>query len=168
MALATPLPIPRSIPRNHRRALDVLLSTRRDPALLCARVVLGLVMFSHGAQKVLGWFGGGGPGATITSFEQHLGLPSILAVLVMAAEFLGGLGLIAGLLSRVAAGGIVLVMFGAVALVHARLGWFMNWTGTQAGEGIEYHLLAIALGIVVFMRGGGACSVDRVLARRVL
>lgn len=167
MALATPLPVPRHVPRYHRRALDVLLSTRRDSALLCARVVLGVVMLSHGAQKVFGLFGGGGLGATMSSFEQHLGLPAVLAVLVMIAEFFGGLGLVAGFLSRIAAGGIILVMTGAIAVVHARFGWFMNWTGTQAGEGFEYHLLAIALAVVILLRGGGAYSVDRTLARRV-
>jgi putative oxidoreductase len=90
-----------------------------------------------------------------------LGIPAVLAVLAIAAEFLGSLGLIVGALSRVAAFGIAVVMLVAILMVHAGQGFFMNWTGTQHGEGYEYHLLALGLALIVVVRGGGAYSLDR-------
>ncbi|MFZ0864914.1 MAG: DoxX family protein, partial [Candidatus Sulfotelmatobacter sp.] len=88
-----------------------------------------------------------------------------LALLAIAAEFFGGLGLLAGLLSRVAALGIACNMIVAIAMVHAQNGFFMNWFGKQQGEGIEYHLLVLALALTIIIRGGGAFSVDRLLSR---
>jgi len=124
---------------------------------------LGIVFFAHGAQKALGWFGGPGFEGTMKSFTQGLGLPSVLAVLVILTEFLGGIGLIIGLLSRVAAFGIAFEMAVAILLVHAPNGFFMNWYGSQKGEGFEYHLLAISMALLVTVRGAGAWSLDRVL-----
>ena len=95
-----------------------------------------------------------------------MGIPLVLAALVIAAEFLGSLGLISGLLTRVAALGITCVMLGAIFLVHLPNGFFMNWGGTQAGEGFEYHLLAIAIAAALLLKGGGKWSVDRALSRR--
>jgi putative oxidoreductase len=118
-------------------------------------------MFPHGAQKVLGWFGGHGFTGTLEFFTGKLGIPVVFALLAMAGEFLGALGLITGVLSRVAAFGVACVMLVAVLTVHAHNGLFMNWTGQQAGEGFEYHVLAIALAIVVIVAGGGAWSFDR-------
>ena len=127
------------------------------------RTVLGVVFFAHGAQKVLGWFGGNGFEGTMALFTQTLHIPAFLVALAILAEFLGGLGLILGLLTRVAAFGIVVDMAVAVLLVHAPNGFFMNWAGNQKGEGFEYHLLAIAMGLVLMIRGAGAWSLDRVL-----
>jgi putative oxidoreductase len=143
-----------------------LIRTDADIATLVARVLLGLVFFPHGAQKALGWFGGYGFSGTMGFFTQQLHVPAPIAVLAIAAEFLGSLGLIVGLLSRVAAFGILTNMVVAVLLVHLPNGFFMNWTGKAAGEGYEYHLLAAALALVVIIRGGGAASVDGVLSRR--
>jgi len=146
--------------------LKKLLDTPKSPALTVIRVALGVVMFAHGAQKALGWFGGSGPSGTIGFFDQSLGVPAVLTLLVIAAEFLGGLGLIVGALGRIAAAGVIAVMLGAVGLVHLENGFFMDWTGQQAGQGFEFHLLVIAMAVAVALRGSGALSVDRVLIKR--
>jgi putative oxidoreductase len=142
-----------------------LLATSDDGVLLLLRLALGIVMFPHGAQKALGWFGGGGIEGTIGQFGQ-MGMPSFLTMLVIAAEFLGSILLVIGFLGRVAAFGVLCVMLGAIFLVHAPNGFFMNWTGQQAGEGFEFHLLAIALALAVIWRGSGAASIDRALTHR--
>ncbi len=146
--------------------LSLLFRTSDDAAPLLARLTLGLVMFPHGAQKVLGWFGGYGFTGTMGYFTGTLHIPALLAFLAIAAEFAGALALIAGLGSRVAALGLGTVMTVAIFMGHAANGFFMNWYGNQPGEGFEYHLLAIGLALVVLVRGGGRFSVDAVLTRR--
>lgn len=146
--------------------LRKLLATDNDLALLVLRLILGGVFFVHGAQKALGWFGGHGLTGTLDFFTQGMGLPMLVAVLVVAAEFLGAIGLVVGFLTRIAAVGIFAVMVGAIALVHMPNGFFMNWSGNQAGEGIEYHLLAIAISLALVLGGGGMASIDRALTRR--
>jgi putative oxidoreductase len=146
-----------------RTTLRKLLSTPNDFTLTLVRLVLGIVFFAHGAQKMLGWFGGFGFHGTMGFFTQQMGIPAPLAFLAICAEFFGGLGLIVGLLSRIAAFGIIVNMLVAIATVHFQNGFFMNWYGKQKGEGFEYHLLAIALGLVILIKGAGALSVDRVL-----
>jgi putative oxidoreductase len=140
--------------------------TRTDDTVtaLVLRLALGSVMFAHGAQKLLGWFGGRGFFGTIDLFHQ-LGFPTILAVLVTIGEFFGGLGLLVGLLSRVAAGAIGIIMLGAIFTVHWPYGFFMNWAGTKAREGFEYHILAIGLVVAIMILGGGKWSIDRTLAK---
>ncbi len=140
-----------------------LLSTPNDFTLTIVRLVLGIVFFAHGAQKMLGWFGGYGFHGTM-GFFTHNGIPAPLAFLAICAEFFGGLGLIFGLLSRIAAFGIMVNMLVAIATVHRFNGLFMNWFGNQKGEGYEYHLLAIVLCLVVMIKGAGALSIDRALA----
>ena len=142
--------------------LRKFLSTDNDPAALVMRLALGLVFFAHGGQKVLGWWGGYGASATIQGFAK-MGLPPVVTVLIMAAELGGGILLILGFLTRLAALGIGCVMAGALFLVHAKVGFFMNWAGTQKGEGFEYHILALGLAIALLIKGGGAVSVDRAL-----
>lgn len=142
-----------------------LLSTSNDVDLTTLRLVLGVVFFAHGAQKMLGWFGGFGFSATMGFFTHQSGLPAPLALLVIATEFFGGLGLILGLLTRIPALGVGVEMIGALVLVHLPNGFFMNWYGNQKGEGFEYHLLAIAIAAVLLIRGGGAFSVDRALSK---
>jgi len=143
--------------------LRKLLGTSDDWVLTLMRVVLGVVFFAHGAQKMLGWFGGYGFSGTMGFFE-HMGIPAPFAFLAISAEFFGGIGLVLGLLTRVAAFGIVVNMVVAVLTVHLPNGLFMNWAGTQKGEGFEYHLLAIALGVAIILTGAGAASIDRALA----
>jgi putative oxidoreductase len=141
-----------------------LLGTDGDWAVAIARIALGVVFFAHGAQKTLGWFGGTGLQTTVRIFQEDLKIPAPLAVLAVAAEFLGGLGLIVGLLSRLAALAIAIVM--CVALfVHGKFGFFMNWYGEKKGHGIEYHILVLALATLVIFKGAGALSLDRALSR---
>ncbi len=140
------------------------LSTDNDPAALVMRLTLAVVFFAHGAQKVLGWWGGYGATATIQGFSK-MGLPPVITVLVMVAELGGSLLLILGFLTRLGALGIGCVMAAALLMVHSKVGFFMNWAGTQKGEGFEYHLLALGLCIAVLIKGGGALSVDRALSR---
>jgi putative oxidoreductase len=143
-----------------------LLATSDDWTLTLLRLVMGMVFFMHGAQKALGWFGGYGFSGTMGFFTQQMHIPAAFAFLAICAEFLGGIGLIVGLLSRVAAFGIACNMTVAVLLVHAQFGIFMNWTGQQKGEGFEYHLLALAIAFVVMIKGSGALSLDRVLTSK--
>jgi len=145
--------------------LRALAKTPNDLNLMFVRVALGVVMFPHGAQKLLGWFGGNGLNATLQFFQDSLGVSAPLASLAIAAEFFGGLGLIFGFLSRVAALGIGTVMVVAICLVHGNNGFFMNWAGTAMGEGYEYHILAIGMSLAIFFGGSGALSVDRMLAK---
>ena len=136
-----------------------LMSTTNDVTLTFLRLVLGVVFFAHGAQKLLGWFGGYGFHGTMGFFE-HFGFPAPVAFLIICTEFFGGLGLIVGLLTRIAALGIGVEMIGAIFLVHLPNGFFMNWYGKQKGEGFEYHLLAIAMAGVLLLRGAGKFSAD--------
>jgi putative oxidoreductase len=140
-----------------------LIRTGDDPAALVLRLVLGIVFFAHGAQKVLGWFGGYGASATLDAMTKQ-GLPAFLVVLVMVAEFAGSIGLILGFLTRLAALGVGCVMLGAILMVHGKVGFFMNWFGNQQGEGYEYHLLALGLAVALVIKGGGLLSVDRALS----
>jgi len=140
------------------------LKTNNDVALTILRLVLGVIFFAHGAQKVLGWFGGYGFSATLAGMSG-MGLPKFIVVLVMAAEFGGSILLILGALTRLGALGVIAVMVGAIATVHIKVGFFMNWTGQQKGEGFEYHLLALAIAIALLIRGGGAYSVDHALTQ---
>lgn len=131
---------------------------------LLLRLTLAVVMFPHGAQKVLGWFGGYGFKGTLAFFKGQ-GVPTPLALLVFAAEFLGPLGLTLGLLTRIAAFGIACVMLVAILTVHKEHGFFMNWFGTQQGEGFEYHLLALGVALALIIGGAGLWSIDAFLAR---
>jgi putative oxidoreductase len=138
-----------------------LIHTTEDHALALVRLTLGIIFFAHGAQKALGWFGGPGFDVTMFGFTRHMGIPAVFAVLAILAELLGGIGLIVGLLGRVAAFGIACNMLVAIAMVHGVNGLFMNWTGHQRGEGFEFHLLAITMAVLVMARGAGAWSLDR-------
>jgi putative oxidoreductase len=140
-----------------------LFDTDDSPATAILRLVLGLIFFAHGAQKMLGWFGGFGFSGTMGFFTGAMHIPAPLAFLAIAAEFFGGLGLILGFLTRIAAFGIAVNMLVAITKVHGAFGLFMNWSGTQKGEGFEYHLLVLAMTAFLMIRGAGAFSVDRVL-----
>ena len=142
-----------------------LVTTDSDYALTISRLVLGALFFIHGCQLMLGWFGGYGLTGSMQFFTQHLGIPTAFAFLAICAQFLGGLMLILGLAGRIAALGIICDMAVAVLKVHWQFGLFMNWFGNQKGEGFEYHLLAITIGLLITLRGSGALSLDRLLAR---
>jgi len=144
-----------------------LLHTDLDRTFTLLRFVLGTVFFVHGAQKMLGWYGGAGFDATMSMFSEGMNIPAPLAFLAIATEFFGSLALILGLLGRLAGVAILVEMMVAVFLVHLPFGFFMNWTGTQGGEGFEYHLLAIAIALTIAVKGAGAWSLDYALDRRL-
>jgi putative oxidoreductase len=139
-------------------------STDDSLAPLVIRVALGSVMLPHGMQKALGMFGGGGFSATMQGMSQGMGIPSVFVLLIIASEFLGSIGLILGVATRLGAFGVFSIMTGAIFMVHLPHGFFMNWFGNQAGEGFEYHLLAIGMAIALMIAGGGKWSVDRFIA----
>lgn len=142
-----------------------LLRTSDDlpPALL--RFTLAAVMFPHGAQKMLGWFGGGGPSGTVRFFTDVLHLPAFVAVFAIVVEFFGTILLLAGAGTRIAALGFGALMIGAIATVHWPHGFFMNWGGAAGGEGSEYGLLVLGIVAALLVSGGGRWSVDRALSR---
>jgi putative oxidoreductase len=144
--------------------LSRLFRTTNDPVLTILRLVLGVVFFAHGAQKMLGWFHGRGFSATMHVFTTAYRIPTALAFIAICAEFFGALGLVVGLLSRIAAFGIMVNMVVAIFLVNLPFGFFMNFLGTQRGEGIEYHLLVMAICMTVVVKGSGALSLDRMLS----
>jgi putative oxidoreductase len=141
-----------------------LFETRGGWSSLILRLALGIAMFPHGMQKLFGWFGGPGFAGAFHYLTDKMHLPAYLTLLVIIAESFGSLGLISGFLTRVAAFGITCDMIGAVSLVHWRNGFFMNWYGQKAGEGFEYHILAIAIGLALIICGGGNWSIDRLIA----
>ena len=130
--------------------IDWLVATNGDVVPLILRLTLAVVMFPHGRR-------------TMAHFTKS-GFPPVLAFLAVMAEFLGPLGLAIGLLTRVAALGIAVVMLVAI-FPHKQYGFFMNWSGTQEGEGVEYHLLALGAAVALVVVGGGAWSIDALIAR---
>ncbi len=139
---------------------------RTDPstALLILRVVLGSVMFAHGAQKLFGWFGGYGFNGTIGSFTGTMGLPWIVAFLVIIVESIGSVALIAGLLTRFMAASYIIIMLSAIVTVHWSQGFFMNWFDQQQGEGFEYRFLVIGMSLALLLAGGGKSALDNLIA----
>lgn len=148
--------------------LKTFFHTDDSTTHLILRVILGGVFFFHGGQKLLGWFGGHGFDATMGFFTEKMGIPALIAFLVIIGESFGALGLITGFLTRLSAAGVVCIMLGAIALVHWNNGIFMNWAGHQPGEGYEYHLLALAIAIPLVFYGGGKFSVDGIVEKKFL
>jgi putative oxidoreductase len=140
-----------------------IFRTSDDIGAFIARIALGIVILPHGLQKLLGLFGGAGFSGTVEFFVSS-GIPAFIAILIIIGESFGAIGLIVGFLSRLAALGITIIMLGAIVTVHLQNGFFMNWAGTQAGEGFEFHLLAVGLGLIVLIKGGGIWSVDRAIS----
>ena len=140
-----------------------LLTTNNNAAIALVRVVLGIVLFAHGAQKLLGWFGGYGFSGTMGFFTGTLNLPYIIALLVILIEFFGALFLIAGFAARYAAAAVFFLFVGIIFTAHKDNGFFMNWNGDKKGEGFEYHLLVIGMALSVLINGAGAFSADRAI-----
>ena len=143
--------------------MEALLATSSSSAITVVRVVLGVIFFAHGSQKVLGWFGGYGLKGT-TDYFVSTGLPRFVAYLVCFFEFLGGLGLLFGFLTRLAALAVIVVMVGAIAKVHWPNGFFLNWELTPGkGHGYEANLAYLAIAVACLIAGGGALSLDRLI-----
>ena len=146
-----------------RGVIAALLATDRGLAPVALRLTLALVMFPHGAQKALGWFGGYGWDGTMGFLTGQVGMPALFAAGVILLELLGPLLLLVGLGSRLVGLGFIGLMLGAIVTVHAEHGFFMNWAGAQSGEGFEYHLLMIGAALGLVFAGGGRWSLDRKL-----
>ena len=147
--------------------LKTFFQTDDNYASLTLRVVVGLVMFPHGAQKLFGWFGGYGFTGTLGFFTDKMGVPAIIAILVILCESLGSLALIAGFATRFMAAGLATVMLGAIVMVHMGNGFFMNWAKKPVGEGFEYHILVIGICAALVISGAGKWSVDRWILPRL-
>lgn len=146
--------------------LNKILATKDDFSTTILRVILGIVILPHGAQKMLGWFGGYGFNGTMHHFTDNMGIPYVFALLAVLAESFGALGLIAGLFTRVAAFGIGATIGVAAFMAHVKYGFFMNWFGKQAGEGFEYHLLVVGMALALVIVGGGRWSLDRLFVNK--
>ena len=147
--------------------MKALFKTNDEVSPLILRVLLAVVMFPHGAQKVLGWFGGFGFDGTMKFFTETMHIPAPLALLAVAAEFLGPMALVLGFGSRVAAFGIGTTITVAALTVALPHGFVMNWFGNQKGEGFEYHILMAAIAIAVVIQGGGKWALDSVIHRKL-
>ncbi len=144
-----------------------LFTTDDSISAFILRLMLGIVMFPHGAQKLFGWFGGFGFSGTMGAFTGSMGIPAVIAFLVIIGESFGALGLIAGFLTRFSAASMAVIMVGAISIAHWRHGFFMNWFGNQEGQGYEYHLLVIGISAALMITGAGRWSVDREVAKRL-
>ena len=145
--------------------MNKLFKTNENTAATIIRIVLGAILFPHGAQKLLGWFGGYGFDGTIGFLTGTAGLPWIIAFLVIIIEFFGALALIFGFATRIVATGVI-VLFAGILLMHLQNGFFMNWNGQQAGEGFEYHLLVIGMSLALLVSGAGKWSIDYALQKK--
>lgn len=141
--------------------IKILFGTAASYAPAILRVMLGLVLFPHGAQKLLGSFGGYGFTGTMGFLTETVGLPWLIAVAVIMIEFFGAILLIAGLATRINAALVIVLFIGIIFSSHIDNGFFMNWFGNQQGEGFEYHLLVIGMAISLVFSGGGNLSVDK-------
>jgi len=142
----------------------MLFATSASWSLLIVRLFLGVIFFAHGAQKVFGWFGGPGLKNTINFFQNALGVPPALAVLAAFTECFGGLAVFLGLLTRLAALGLVVTMLVAIATVHGKNGFFLNMSLQPGkGHGIEFNLALLGMALALLVGGGGAASVDRLI-----
>lgn len=147
--------------------LKKMFATRNDVALTVLRLALAVVVLPHGAQKVLGVFGGAGFNGTMQFFTETMGIPYLLGLMAVLAESLGSLGLLFGFMTRLSAFGVGVTMVVAALMVHVQNGFFMNWFGTQAGEGYEYHILAAGMAAALVIAGGGRWSVDEKISKKL-
>ncbi|MCK9408632.1 MAG: DoxX family protein [Bacteriovoracaceae bacterium] len=145
--------------------LTTLFSTNTEIVGLILRMTVGFIIFPHGAQKMLGWFGGYGYTATMGFLTSTAKLPYIIGLSVILLEFVGSLMLIAGLGTRIVALGFIGLMIGIILTSHLQNGFFMNWFGNQSGEGFEYHLLVIGLAVALLIGGAGKYSVDQLIVQ---
>ncbi|HWB24950.1 MAG TPA: DoxX family protein [Chitinophagaceae bacterium] len=140
------------------------LSTNNSAAITVIRVILGIILFAHGSQKLLGWFGGYGFSGTMGFLTGAVHLPYILALFVIIIEFFGSLLLITGFATRFAAAAVIILFTGIILTSHIQNGFFMNWGGDQKGEGYEYHLLVLSIAVALLINGGGRFSADKAIA----
>jgi putative oxidoreductase len=143
-----------------------IFQTNENTTATIIRIVLGAILFPHGAQKLLGWFGGYGFSGTMGFLTGTAGLPWLIAFLVIAIEFFGALALLFGFATRIVAIGIIVLFSGIIFTTHLSNGFFMNWSGQLPGEGYEYHLLVVGMAVALLINGAGKWSVDYALQKR--
>ncbi len=146
--------------------LRALFASDGTVSPLILRLALGAMIFPHGAQKLLGWFGGYGYAGTMQHFTENMNIPYIFALAAVLAEFFGGVGLILGLATRLSAALVGFTLAVGAAMSHLQHGFFMNWSGQQAGEGFEFHLLAVAMAAALAITGSGRWGLDRLIAEQ--
>lgn len=144
---------------------NIIFNTNKDLTGLISRLTLGLILFPHGAQKMLGIFGGYGFSGTMSFFTETLHLPWIIGFLIIIIEFAGSLSLIAGFAGRIWSALTIILFIGIILTSHIDNGFFMNWFGNQKGEGYEFHLLIIGLSLVILVNGNGKYSVDEIIVK---
>lgn len=149
-----------------KKLIHTLLSTQSNIGFSISRLTLGLVLFPHGAQKMLGLFGGFGFTWTLEFFSQQMGLPTIVGLSVITIEFFGSMSLILGLLSRFWALAFMGLFMGIIFTSQWQHGFFMNWFGNQEGEGFEYSILIIGLALSTLINGSGEYSLDNILTKK--
>lgn len=145
---------------------DILFTTKNEWAGFITRVTVGLIILPHGLQKLFGMFGGYGFDGTMGFFTNTMHLPWIIGFIVIMIESFGALSLIIGFASRFWSALMVALMIGAITTSHLQNGFFMNWFGTQKGEGYEYHLLVIGLSLATLVIGSGKHSLDRLFVKK--
>lgn len=139
----------------------------RNLAYLIVRLSLGIILIAHGGQKLFGWFGGYGWSTTLAYFSKNLTIPPFLSALDIRAEFFGGLGLLLGFLTRIAAAGSTVVMLVAIVKVHLVNGFFLNWSlEASKGHGLEMNLALLGMSLMLLITGAGSFSIDNILARK--
>lgn len=161
-------------PKSHKEKLYIainmkqffLQTNKQNRAAFIARLTLAIILFPHGAQKLLGWYGGYGFTNTMAFFTDVKHLPYIIGLLVILIEFFGAIALLFGFATRLWSALIIAVMVGIIFSSHVEYGFFINWGGSQQGEGFEYHLLVIGLALSLVFSGGGRLSLDSYLLRR--
>jgi len=138
-----------------------IINTKSEIAPLIIRLTLGCILFAHGAQKMLGWFGGGGFTNTMNFFTGGAHMYYITGLFVILIEFFGALMLIFGALTRIAALGVFGLFVGIMYNFALSNGFFMNWGGDKKGEGFEYDLLVLGMALALLIAGAGSLSIDR-------
>ena len=145
---------------------QLIFRTNNDWAGLITRLTIGTILFAHGAQKMLGWFGGYGFNGTMGFFTETMHLPWMIGFFVIVIEFFGSISLLIGFAVRVWAILTIIIMLGIIFTSHIGNGFFMNWFNNQKGEGYEFHLLVIGLSIAALINGGGKFSIDEKISKR--
>lgn len=144
-----------------------LFATGNNAAATIVRIMLGLVIFPHGAQKLLGWYGGFGFTGMMQYFTDTMHLPWLIGFIVILVEFFGALFLIAGFATRINSLLMIAVFLGVIFTTNIHNGFFMNWFGNQKGEGMEFSLLVLGMAASLVVSGGGAASADRLIVNRL-
>lgn len=147
-----------------QKSMVNFFKSENDYVFTFLRVILGITIFAHGAQKLLGWWGGYGFEGTMGFMTQALGIPALFAFLAIVFEFFGGIALIIGLGTRLNAFAIGMIMLVAIFTVHLQHGFFLG--GTE-GSGIEFNLALLAISVAIMFKGAGAFGLDSLIANKL-